>query len=603
MISSAFCRRLCGALAVFLLASFIISPRANAAPKSTFASAKIEIQTLRQQINDANYRYYVLDKPNISDAQYDKLKRRLIELETEFPQLVTPDSPTQRVGAPLDGDFPKAPHSIPMLSLQDVRSEAELKKWEDQIRARLNLKSDADIDYVCEPKLDGLSMSLMYKNGHLVKASTRGNGSVGEDVTNNVRTINSIPLVLRGDVPPLIEVRGEVFMPMSQFNQQNANLEARNQPPFSTPRNAAAGAVRQRDPQITKSRHLMFIAYAVGETQGITLASQWQLLQTLKDLGFRVNPHNQQCHGLDEAQKYISNWKTERHRVDFPTDGAVIKVNSLALQKQLGANVQEPRWAVAWKYNPEEKITKVLSIDVSVGRTGVLTPVANLQPVDIDGTTITKASLHNADEVRRLDVRAGDFVVIHKANEIIPEIVRVLKDRRDGSQKPWEMPKQDDLAKAKLIRQIEHAAARPAFNIQGLGPKLAKQLVDAGLVHDIADVFLLNEKQLNQLPQFGDKRAHSLILAIVKSKTPTLTRLIIALGIDSVGPQTAALLAKRFHTLENLQHATPSEISNIPSLGDVTAESIYNWFQDGAHLKVLLKLRQAGVIPVKSVAE
>jgi DNA ligase (NAD+) len=346
----------------------------------------------------------------------------------------------------------------------------------------------------------------------------------------------------------------------------------------------------------------MFIAYAVGETQGISLSSQWQLLQTLKDLGFRVNPHNQQCHGLAEVQTYISNWKTERHKVDFPTDGAVIKVNSLAWQNQLGANVQEPRWAIAWKYNPEEKITKVLSIDVSVGRTGVLTPVANLQPVEIDGTTITKASLHNADEVRRLDVRAGDFVVIHKANEIIPEIISVLKDRRDGSQKPWEMTKQDDLANAKLARQIEHAAARPAFNIQGLGPKLAEQLVDAGLVHDIADVFLLSENQLNQLPRFGEKRANSLALAIAKAKSPTLTRFIIALGIDNVGSQTAALLAGKFHALENLQHATPQEIASIPGLGDVTAQSVHQWFRNDAHLKVLLKLRQAGVIPVKSVA-
>jgi DNA ligase (NAD+) len=591
-----------GLLVIFLTTFLVATGKSQAAPKSTFAAAKIEIQTLRQQINDANYRYYVLDKPNISDAEYDRLKKRLIELEAEYPQLVTPDSPTQRVGAPLDGHFPKAPHSIPMLSLQDLRSEAELKKWEDQIRERLHLKQDAIIDFVGEPKLDGLSMSLIYQNGHLVKASTRGNGKVGEDVTNNVRTINSIPLVLRGAVPPLIEVRGEVFMPLSQFNQQNANLEAQNQQPFSTPRNAAAGAVRQRDPQITKSRHLMFIAYAVGETQGITLSSQWQLLQTLKDLGFRVNPYNQQCHGLAEVQTYISYWKTERHNVDFPTDGAVIKVNSLAWQNQLGANVQEPRWAIAWKYNPEEKVTKVLSIDVSVGRTGVLTPVANLQPVEIDGTTITRASLHNADEVRRLDVRAGDFVVIHKANEIIPEIISVLKDRRDGSQKPWEMPKQDDLENAKLVRQIEHAAARSAFNIQGLGPKLAEQLVDAGLVHDIADIFLLSEKQLLQLPRFGEKRAHSLAFAIAKAKSPTLTRFIIALGIDNVGSQTAVLLAKRFATLENLQRATPSEISAIPGLGDVTAQSVYQWFQDNAHLKVLLKLRQAGVIPVKSVA-
>lgn len=598
MIFSSHIYRKVGILALILLAFANAPKQSPAAPKSTFAEAQIEVQQLRKQINDANYRYYVLDKPNITDAEYDKLKKRLIELETEFPQLVTPDSPTQRVGAPLDGDFSKAPHKIPMLSLQDIRSEAELEKWQVQIRERLKLKSDADIDYVCEPKLDGLSMSLLYKKGHLVTASTRGNGRVGEDVTNNVRTIDSIPLILRGNVPPLIEVRGEVFMPLSQFNQQNANLQAQNQPPFSTPRNAAAGAVRQRDPQITKSRHLMFIAYAVGETQGITLTSQWELLQTLKGLGFRVNPHNQQCHSLDEAKTYISNWKTERHKVDFPTDGVVVKVNSLAWQDQLGANVQEPRWAVAWKYNPEEKITKVLSIDVSVGRTGVLTPVANLQPIEIDGTTITKASLHNAREARRLDVRAGDFVVVHKANEIIPEIIRVLKDRRDGSQKPWEMPKQDDLEKAKLTRQIEHAASRPAFNIKGLGPKLAQQLVDAGLVHDIADLFLLTEIQLNQLPRFGDKRSHSLMLAINNAKTPTLARFIIALGIDNVGSQTSALLANKFHTLENLQHATPLQIASIPGIGEVTAESVHEWFQDETHAKVLLKLRQAGVIPL-----
>jgi DNA ligase (NAD+) len=587
-------------LSIFLLLICAVSTNAAPAPESTFAAAKIEVQSLRKQINEANYRYYVLDDPTISDAQYDQLKRRLIELETKFPQLITPDSPTQRVGAPLDGDFPKAPHSIPMLSLQDIRSETELAKWQSQIQDRLQLKSGQIIDYVCEPKLDGLSMSLLYKNGHLVRASTRGDGRIGEDVTNNVRTIESVPLVLRGNIPPLVEVRGEVFMPVSQFNEQNATLLAQHQTPFSTPRNAAAGAVRQHDPRITKSRHLKFIAYAIGETQGITFSSQWQLLQTLRELGFRVNPHNRQCHGLEEVQTYISHWKDERHKVDFPTDGAVVKVDSLAWQQQLGANAHEPRWAVAWKYNPEEQITKVLSIEVSIGRTGVLTPVANVEPVEIDGTMISKVSLHNADEVHRLDVRVGDFVVIHKANEIIPEIVRVLKDRRDGTQKPWEMSRQNDLEKAVLARRIEHAASRTAFNIRGLGPALAKQLVDAGLVRDIADVFLLKEEQLNQLSGLGDKRAHALMLAIDAAKTPSLTQFIIALGINDVGPQTAVLLARKFQTRENLQRATPDEISAIPGLGDVAAKSVHEWFQDDAHQKVLLKLRQAGVIPVKS---
>jgi DNA ligase (NAD+) len=583
-------------LAVILIAC-VAHPAFSSPAKSTFAAAKAEIQTLRQEIDDANYRYYVLDDPKISDAEYDKLKRRLIELETQFPKLITPDSPTQRVGAPLSGNFPKAPHRIPMLSLQDVRTEAELKKWELEIRGRLQLQPNAAIDYVCEPKLDGLSMSLLYKNGRLVRASTRGDGDVGEDVTANVKTINSVPLVLRGKFPPLIEVRGEVFMPLSQFHQQNAALEAKNLPPFSTPRNAAAGAVRQLDPRVTQSRKLMFIAYAVGETQGISLSSQWQLLQELKELGFRVNAKNLQCHGLDDVQKYISNWKGERHNVDFPTDGAVVKVNSLAWQHQLGANVQEPRWAVAWKFDPEEKITKVLSITASIGRTGALTPVAELEPVIIDGTTITKASLHNVDEVHRLDVRVDDYVVVHKANEIIPEIVRVLKERRDGTQKIWKLPEQSDLEKVQLVRRIEHAASHDAFNIAGLGPKVARQLVDAGLVHDIADVFLLTENQLRQLPNFGEKRAHALAIAITNAKNPPLAKFIVALGIDNVGPQTAALLAAQFPDLKKLQQATPQEISAIPGLGETAAQSVTQWFAEASHLKVLLKLQRAGVIP------
>ena len=545
---------------------------------------------MRQQINEADYRYYVLDDPQLSDAAYDRLKRRLIALETQFPQLITPDSPTQRVGAPLHDDFSKVNHRIAMLSLRDIRQDKVLAEWENDLRQRLHLSLDDSLEYVCEPKLDGLAISLLYRKGHLVTASTRGNGKVGEDVTANIRTIRSVPLVLRGAAPEILEVRGEVFMPLSEFRRQNETGEN-----WATPRNTAAGAVRQHDPQVTASRHLQFIAYAVGETRGISFASQWELLQGLKQLGFRINDHNQRAHGLEEVRQYIAHWKSARENVDFPTDGVVIKVNSLAWQHQLGANSHEPRWAVAWKFEPAEKITKVLFITLQVGRTGALTPVAELQPMEIDGTQIRRASLHNIDEVRRLDVRAGDFVVVHKANEIIPEIVRVLKERRDGSQQPWKMPEPDNLEKAMLARQIEHAASAPALAIHGLGPKLAEQLVESGLVHDIADIFLLQETQLEQLPRFGAKRTEALLAAIGAAKKPALAHFLVALGIDGVGPRSAELLAAQFHDLDTIAQATPQTIEAVPGIGEHTAQQVSAWFAD--HQKVLLKLKKAGVMP------
>ena len=581
------------------------------------AAAKVEIEKLRGEINRANYAYYVLDAPTISDDVYDGLMRRLIQLETDFSSLISSESPTQRVGAPLSGGFQEVEHRVPMLSLKDVRSVEELADWEKRVRRHLHLPEDRVLEYVCEPKIDGLAMSLTYENGVLARGVTRGDGKRGEDITQNVRTIGSVPLSMRGAKLPLFEARGEVYMLRSEFNKLNERQEADGKPLFANPRNAGSGSVRQLDPKITASRKLSFLAYTIGAVEGKTFKKHTEVLEFLRESGFAVNPRFKVCNGLEEVQAFIESWKNERNVVDYATDGVVVKVNDLALQRELGYVGRDPRWACAFKYPPEEVVTRVLDISVNVGRTGALTPLATFEPTVVAGTTVSKATLHNEDEMRRKDIRIGDKVVIRKAGEIIPEVVRVLVEQRTGSEKIFEFPTKcpvcgGDVERAEgevvtrcinakcpaqLSRLIEHFVARNAMNMDRIGEKLAHTLVEKSLVTDVADLFLLTKEQLLGLERMAEKSAKNVLDSIEKAKTPTLERLIYALGIRHVGVNTSALLAEHFGTLENLKNAEEAEIASIHDVGPVAGASVYAWMHEPHNIRVLDKLRAAGVKP------
>ncbi len=586
------------------------------------ATAKTEIEPLRREIREANYRYYVLDAPTISDDVYDSLMRRLVALETEFPSLITPDSPTQRVGAPLVGGFTAVQHRVPMLSLKDVRSVEELNEWEKRIRRHLHIGEDRVLEYVCEPKIDGLAMSLTYENGVFVRGVTRGDGARGEDITQNMRPIGSVPLALRGEKLPLFEARGEVYMLRSEFQKLNERQEREGKPLFANPRNAGSGSVRQLDPKITASRKLSFLAYTVGAVEGRSFKKHTEVLQFLKDSGFAVNPLFKVCTGLDEVHAFIESWRSRREAVDYATDGVVVKVNDLGLQRELGFVARDPRWACAFKFPPEEVVTRVLDIQVNVGRTGALTPLAQFEPVEVAGTTVSKATLHNEDEMRRKDIRIGDKVVIRKAGEIIPEVVRVLVEQRTGSEKQFVFPTKCPVCggsveraegeavtrcinakcPAQLGRLIEHFVSRGAMDMDRIGEKLAHTLVEKGLVKDVADLFLLNKETLLGLDRMAEKSAQNVLDSIERAKTPTLARLVYALGIRHVGVNTSALLAERFGTLENLQAASEEEIASIHDVGPVAGKSVFAWFHEEHNKRVLDKLRAAGVRPREGVS-
>ena len=577
-----------------------------------------ELASLRAQIAHANHQYYILDAPEFSDDAYDGLMRRLIAIETAHPELITPDSPTQRVGAPLQGEFPEIEHRIPMLSLQDVRSDEELLDWENRIRRHMHLPAETVIEYICEPKIDGLAMSLTYEKGKFVRGVTRGDGRRGEDITANLKTIGSIPWNLRlPDAPSTFEARGEVYIPISEFEKLNERQERDGKPLFANPRNAGAGSVRQKDPKLTAARPLAFFAYGLGAVDGLKFEKHTDALKVLSDAGFRVNSKNKICQGLDEVRAFIEHWKTERTRVDYATDGVVVKVNSVALQNELGFVGRNPRWACAFKYPPEEQITKVLGITVNVGRTGAITPLAHFEPTVVAGSTVSKATLHNEDEMKRKDIRIGDRVIIRKAGEIIPEVVKVLVEQRDGSELPFvfpthcpscntpvERPEGEAVTRcpnrecpARLQRLMEHFVARPAMNIDRIGERLIAQLIAAGIVHDLADVFSITKEQLLGLERMADKSAQNVLDSVERAKTPTLARLIYSLGIRHTGERTAELLADRFGTLENLQKATLEELSSVHDVGPVAGAAVREWLDDEYNQKVLSKLLAAGVRP------
>lgn len=580
--------------------------------------AKKEIERLRKEINYHCWRYYVLNDPEISDEEYDRLFRRLLELEQKFPEFITPDSPTQRVGFPPAEEFARVRHRKVMLSLDNAFNEEELRAFDQRVKRFLGLPMAETIDYTCELKFDGLAVNLTYENGSFVLGTTRGDGVEGEDVTNNLRTIKSIPLRLLVDNPPsIIEVRGEVFMTKKDFEELNEEQKRKGERPFANPRNAAAGSVRQLDPEITRQRRLDIFCYGVGDYEGINFETQWDILQWLKVAGFKVNPHSRLCHGISEVIDYCYEWVQRIHGEPYTADGVVVKVNRLDWQEQLGATAHAPRWSIAFKFPAEQKETRIIRIVVQVGRTGKLTPVAELEPVHVEGVTITSATLHNEDQIQRLDVRVGDWVIIQRAGGVIPEVVGVIKEKRTGDEVPFAMPKECPICGTSVVRPegevdyycpneqcpsrvenwIKHWCSRSALNIEALGEERVHQLVEVGLLSDPADLYFLRKDQLTPLPGWADKLATKVLSEIQRSKTAPLSRFIFALGIRHVGERIAEILAKQFGSLERLAQASEAELSGIVGIGPKIAQSVVQFFASDLGQRLMGKLKEAGVRP------
>ena len=569
---------------------------------------------LREQIDHHSRLYYVLDQPEISDAEYDRLFGELVDLETEYPQLQTADSPTQRVGgAPLES-FAKVRHRVPMLSLNNAFSIEEVAEFVKRVE-RISPGVNA---YVCELKIDGLAISLTYRDGNLAKGATRGNGVEGEDVTNNVRTIRSIPVRLarlHKGLPAGFEVRGEIYMPKRSFAALNAQLEDAGKSLYANPRNAAAGSVRQLDPNITAKRGLSIFVYHLDPPGDAR--SQREVLEALRDMGFRVNPHAAEVDGLEGITSFIEQWRERRHDLDYETDGVVIKVSSLAQQAELGAVSRSPRWAIAFKFPPEQVQTVVLDIIVQVGRTGAVTPVAIMEPVPVAGTTVRRATLHNEDEVARKDVRIGDTVVLHKAGDVIPEIVRVLIEKRPPDSTPWVMPNLCPSCAGELLREpgeairrclnplcpaqrrerLRHFASRQGMYIEGLGEAIIDQMVGSGMVADPADLFTVTKADLLSLEGFADRSADNLLRSIDSRRHAPLPRLINALGIPHVGENMASLLAAHFGSLDALARASENELLEVEGVGPIVAAHLARWFGSAQGRELLTRLREVGVTP------
>ncbi len=577
------------------------------------------VKKLRQEIEYHNYRYYVLDSPVISDAEYDALLRELKELEEKYPELVTPDSPTQRVGFAPAKEFGQVRHAEPMLSLDDAFKEEEVIEFDRRIKRFLGLPEEALLEYTVEPKMDGLAVELVYEDGVLTVGSTRGDGYVGEDVTNNLKTIKSIPLRLfrhQGlPIPKRLDARGEVFMEKEKFKKLNEERLARGEPPFANPRNAAAGSLRQLDPNVTARRPLDIFFYGVGRVEGYTFKTQWEILTTLPKWGLKTNPYCRLVKGIKEAIAYHHEMEKRREELPYEVDGIVIKVNDLSLWEKLGTKARSPRYALAYKFEPTQVTTQVLDIVVQVGRTGAVTPVAVLKPVKVGGVIVSRATLHNEDEIRRKDIRIGDWVLVQRAGDVIPEVVMPIKDRRTGKERPFEMPRTcpvcgSQLVRkpgeavwrcpnkncyAQLVRHLQHFASRNAMDIEGLGEKVARALVDAGLVRDVADLYYLKVEDLLQLPGFALKKAQNLYNAIQKSKKTTLARFLYALGIRHVGEVVAQILAEHFKSLDKLQKATVADLMSIPGIGPEVAQSIVEFFRNPRNQRTLEKLIKAGI--------
>jgi len=579
------------------------------------------VKKLREEIEYHNYRYYVLNSPVISDAEYDALMRELRELEAKYPELITPDSPTQRVGfKPAEG-FKEVPHAEPMLSLDDATNEKEVLDFDKRVKKFLGLPEEVDIEYTVEPKIDGVAIEIVYENGILTTGSTRGDGYVGEDVTNNIKTIKSIPLRLKKfsesapDIPKRIDVRGEVYMTKEEFKKINEERVRKGEMPFANPRNAASGSLRQLDPSITAKRKLDVFFYGVGKIEGYEFKTQWEVLQTLPKWGLKTNPLVKLVKNIKEAIQYHHELEKKREELEYEVDGVVIKVNRLDYWKKLGTKARSPRYALAYKFKPTQATTQILDITVQVGRTGAITPVAILKPVQIGGVTVERATLHNEDFIKNLDIKIGDWVLVQRAGDVIPEIVMPIKEKRTGKEKEFKFPTHCPICGSKLIkkpeeaiwrcpnpncyaqlvRKIIHFASRNAMNIEGLGEKVARDLVDKGLVQNVADIYYLRIPDLLKLPGFAYKKAKNLYDAIQKSKKTTLGRFLYALGIRHVGEAMAHYLAEKFGSLEKLSKASIQDLMSLPNVGYEVAKSIVEFFKNEENQKLIQRLLSAGI--------
>lgn len=582
--------------------------------------AAAQAEELRAQLSHANYCYYVLDQPEIADAEYDKKLRELTDLETAYPELVTADSPTQRVGASPQSDFQPHSHRQPMLSLGNAFNDEELRAFDEKIKRHLGLAEDAAVEYVTELKIDGLAISLTYENGVFQKGATRGDGLVGEDITANLKTVSSIPLRLRPSFPAFVEARGEVYLDHAEFARINTAREAAGEPVFANPRNAAAGSVRQLDPSVTAKRKLTVFLYALGESSERVAASQQELLSTLKGWGMRVNPNVQRCPDIDAVIAYIAAWTEKKATLPYDIDGIVVKVNDFGRQQDLGASGRTPRWAIAYKFPAQQGRTTILDIVAQVGRTGAITPVAVVAAVTLPpNSVVQRATLHNQLEIDRKDVRVGDTVLIQKAGDVIPEIVQVVLEARPEGTQPYKLPEVCPACGTALVRpegeavtrcpnsaacpgqnvqRIIHFVSRRAMDIQWLGEKHVAQLVEKGLVKDAADLYFVKKEDLLPLERMGDKLADNILAAIDGSKHPPLPRLIFALGIRLIGEHSSEILAQSFGSLDKLQAATVEELNAVYEIGLTTAESIVAFFGQAETTELLNKLTQAGVQPV-----
>jgi DNA ligase (NAD+) len=577
------------------------------------AEAKVRVEELRDQLNHHSYRYHVLDDPEVSDAEYDELMRELVRLEDAFPELITPDSPTQRVGgAPIDL-FAPVTHRARMLSLDNAFSREELEAW----AARVERAVGTDVAYTCEQKIDGVACALTYERGVLVQAATRGDGVTGEDITANVRTIRGIPgRLLMKAPPPVIEVRGEIYLPVKAFEELNGRLLEAEQRPFANPRNAAAGSLRQKDPKVTASRPLRLWVHSFGYAEGVRFVSHRGFLEWAREASLPVAPTVERVDDLAGAIAYIERWERDRHSVDWEIDGVVIKVDSVAQQQELGTTGRAPRWAIAYKFPPEERTTQLKAIDVHTGRTGKVTPFAVLEPVFVSGVTVTYATLHNEDEVRRKDVRKGDHVIVRRAGDVIPEIVGpVLTKRRKGARR-WKMPATCPSCGTPLVRRegeadwrcpnkrgcpdqglewLFHFAGRGAMDIEHLGYKTVMLLLERGLIEDPADIYALDAQKLATLPGFKERSIANLLSQIEASKDRPLWRLLVGLNIRHVGEHVAQVLAAAFHSIDALAAATEDEIDAVPEIGPEIAATVREWFDEEENVALIEKLRAAGV--------
>jgi DNA ligase (NAD+) len=575
------------------------------------SEAKRRVEELRELINYHNYRYHVLDDPEVADIEYDELMRELRGYEEEFPELIVPDSPTQRVGGAPSELFAPVRHRAPMLSLDNAFSWEELDAWGGRVLRALGREAD----FYCELKIDGVAVALRYENGAYVQGATRGDGFVGDDITANIRTIRSVPFALRdGDHPAVLEVRGEVYLPVKAFERLNEQLTEQGGRPFANPRNAAAGSLRQKDPAVTASRPLRLWCHGVGVAEGRRFERHSEALEYVKNAGLPVSPETELLGTLEEVFKYCQHWQEHRHDVDYEIDGVVVKVDQIALQEELGATSKAPRWAIAYKFPPEERTTLLQHIFVHTGRTGVVTPFAQLETVFVGGVNVTTATLHNEDEVKRKDVRPGDTVVVRRAGDVIPEVVGPVPSKRPKNARPWRFPKKCPSCGTGLVREgaywrcpnrrgcpsqniewLFHFAGRGAMDIEHLGYKTGLLLIDRGWVNDPADIYSITDDQLAELPGFKEKSISNLRASIEASRDRELWRLLVALSIPHVGGHVATVLADAFGSIDALRRATVEDLEAVEEIGPIVARAVHDWFHDPGNRKLLDKLKRAGL--------